>query len=268
MTQAASLSVIDSLVIGILQGLAEFLPISSSAHIIIYSEWVNGVALPLALNVGLHGGTLLAVLSYFWADLAKMLKTALEPGPFADYFRRNRLNFALLVGTIPAAVVGLTSKDQIELLFHHARSVIIPLVIVGWLIWWIDRRSETRFHHLSQVGMHQAILIGLGQALALIPGVSRSGATITMARYLGFDRDTAARFSFLLGVPAMLGALVLQGGDIGPSLSDPSFYWGFFGALITGFLTIHFFLKLMKRIDFLYFAIYRTCLGLILYIIF
>jgi undecaprenyl-diphosphatase len=116
--------------------------------------------------------------------------------------------------------------------------------------------------------MHQAILIGLGQALALIPGVSRSGATITMARYLGFDRDTAARFSFLLGVPAMLGALVLQGGDIGPSLSDPSFYWGFFGALITGFLTIHFFLKLMKRIDFLYFAIYRTCLGLILYIIF
>lgn len=284
MTAASSLSDSQSFILGVIQGLAEYLPISSSAHIIIFSEWFGGKALPLALNVGLHGGTLLAVIIYFWRDLRDLCAAALRFRPLPAYLAANRLGLALVAGTVPAATVGLLFKDRIEGVFHHGTSVIAPLIVFGWLMWWVDRRKAAapkdegttpakaesssrpsqRPSDLSGIGPWQAILIGIGQAAALIPGVSRSGATLTVGRWLGLDRVSAARFSFLLGIPAMLGAVILEAEEIRPALSQSNFYWGFFGAMVTGFLTIHFLMRLIRRIDFIYFALYRTALALLL----
>ncbi len=252
------------MILGMIQGVSEFLPISSSAHIIVFSEWVQGNALPLPLNVGLHTGTLLAIIAYFWRDLSAMLQSAVKPLPLKEYLTHNKLSLLLLFGTIPAAVIGLLFKDQIESYFHHGSSVILPLILVGWLLWAADRYAR-KDKNIDSLGFGKVFMIGIGQAFALIPGVSRSGSTITAGRLLGLDRVSAARFSFLLGIPAMAGATILESREILGSLGDGSFYWGFMGSLVVGLLTIHFFLRLMFKINFIFFAIYRSLLALLIF---
>lgn len=256
----------QALILGMIQGVSEFLPISSSAHIIVFSEWLQGQTLPLPLNVGLHTGTLLAIIAYFWRDLRDLLQSALRPKPWKQYWEDNQLAFLLVIGTIPAAVIGLLFKDLIELYFHHGSSVILPLIIVGWLIWAVDRFAKVDLS-IARLGLGRAFMIGVGQALALIPGVSRSGSTIMLGRFLGLDRTSAARFSFLLGIPAMVGATILESKEIVLSLGDSNFYWGFAGSLLVGLLTIHFFLRLITKINFLVFAIYRTLLAILIFAI-
>lgn len=255
--------IIYAVVLGAVQGVTEFLPVSSSAHLIIVSWLFKGKALPLSLNIALHIGTLAAVLIYFKKDFINLIK-ALASFKTSHNSQDGILLKGLVVGTIPAAVVGLAFKDEIETYFHHPSSVIYPLALVGLLLWFFDQKMPQK-RHVSELKLMDAFIVGVAQMFALIPGTSRSGATMLGARLLGFDRESAARFSFLLGTPAMLGAAILESKSLLVSLNDPVFYVGLLVSALVGILTIHFLLQFVKRFGFLLFALYRVVLAAVLF---
>jgi undecaprenyl-diphosphatase len=247
--------------LGAIQGLTEFLPVSSSGHLIVSSWILEGKPLPLSLNVALHIGTTVAVLIYFWRDWLKLATAA-----FRRVFKGERSHEAdyllpgLVLGSIPAGVIGVLWEDQIEAAFHHPLSVAGPLAVVGILIWLADKKAPSH-RELASLGFKDALLIGCAQACALIPGVSRSGATIMTGRLLSFTRQEAARFSFLLGTPAMGGAMLLKAKDIASSAGEPTFYIGIAVSFLTGVLAIGFLLRFLKRFGFGVFAVYRLALA-------
>lgn len=255
---------IYAIVLGIIQGISEFLPISSSGHLIIFSSLTKGESLPLALNVALHFGTLMAVLIYFWRD---WLKIANQSAKFISHreksFESHVLIPALVLGTIPAGVVGLLFKDQIETYFHSPVVVAIPLIVVGIVMVVCDKVFPSN-KHMADVSIKTGILVGLAQAVALIPGTSRSGITIAAGRTLGFSKVDAAKFSFLLGTPAMAGAFILEASEIYKFLSQPEFYVGIVTSFVVGCMSIKFLLSFLSRFGFLGFAAYRVIVALII----
>lgn len=250
--------------LGVVQGIAEFLPISSSAHLILTSWWMEGVPLSLELNVSLHMGTLFAVLIYFHRDWLELFQGFFKEIPelkqqkIGPYTKKWLI---LVLASIPAAILGLTLKDQIEETFHNPISTILPLIIVGIALWWMDKKSQ-HLHSFQNMSFKDGFMIGIAQACALIPGVSRSGATIFAARYLNYKREEATRFSFLLGTPAMGGAALLHAKEIHASLQNPVFQLGVTISCLVGCFAIHFLLKWIKKAGFGIFAIYRVGLAL------
>lgn len=257
-------------VLSLVQGFTEFLPISSSAHLILVPVLTSWEDQGLAFDVAVHVGTLLAVVSYFAKDLRSMLAEwgrSLGGGPLTE---DARLAWAVFWGTFPAAIAGWLFADLIE---THLRS---PLVIAaatlgfGLLLWWTDVWGRrTRDEHTLRFG--DVLVVGVAQALALIPGTSRSGITMTAGLALGLTRQAAARFSFLLSIPL----IVLAGGYETlkllrlPQQAD----WGILigGVVISGisaYVCIHFFLKLLERTGMLPFVLYRLALGAVLLILF
>lgn len=254
-------STLHAIILGFLQGTAEFLPISSSGHLILASYFMDGKPLPLALNVALHVGTLLAILLYFWRDWMKIANCLVKRITQKEKsFESDVLFPALLIGSIPAAVVGLLWEEDIERIFHSPQYVVVPLALVGILLWWGDRKAPTT-RPLNKLTFKDSILIGVFQACALIPGVSRSGSTILGGRLLGFSRTDAARYSFLLGTPAMAGAALLKRKEILESFNEPSFFVGCMTALLVGCLAISFLMAFIKRYGFGVFALYRVGLA-------
>lgn len=259
-----STSPLHAIILGIIQGVSEFLPISSSGHLIIYSSLTQGKALPLALNVALHFGTLAAVLVYFhkdWLRLGKSVKEIATEGTLNSDTKV--LIPALVVGSIPAAAVGLTFKDDIERLFHNPKSVAIPLIVVSFVMVLADKFSR-KDRPIETLSVKTGFWIGLMQAVALIPGTSRSGITIAAGRISGFTKTDAAKFSFLLGTPAMFGAFILEASELVQYLSDPNFYIGVTTSFLTGVLSIKFLLKFLGKYGFMPFAIYRILTAIIL----
>lgn len=257
-------SLLYAIILGITQGIAEFLPISSSGHLIIFSWLINDEPLPLELNVALHLGTLFAILIFFRKDWFIIAKAT------ADHIFKKTPSFtskvllpALIIGSIPAGIIGILWKDIIEQIFHNPMSVTIPLALVGFVLWWVDQK-KTNIRKLESITIKDGIIIGLAQATALIPGVSRSGATIIAGRYLGLERGEAARYSFLLGTPAMGGAALLYGKELFLNLTNPIFITGFITSFIVGYLSIKFFLHFLKNFGFLIFALYRFALALVI----
>lgn len=256
------MEIIQTILLSIIQGIAEFLPISSSGHLIIFSWFMSGQPLPLSLNVSLHFGTLLAVLIYFRKDWINLTFAAFELLKTKSFVTTDqKLLYQLVLASIPAGLVGIFFKDLIEIWLHHPIIVIFPLGLVGLLLWFIDKKSKSE-KSISELSNKEAFLIGLAQMMALIPGVSRSGATIAMARFLHLSRYQAARFSFLLGTPAMLGASLIHIKDFLAHQGDPSFYIGILTAFLSGLLTIHFLLSFLQRFGFAIFAIYRLILAI------
>ena len=256
-----------ALVLGIIQGLTEFLPVSSSGHLILVSWYFSGEALPIELNIALHCGTLTAVLIYFWRDWWSIIRGTLgRVTGHGPSFESDTLLPALLIGSVPAGVVGLLYEDKIEALFHNPWSVALPLAVVGILLWYGDRKSATT-RSLRQLRLQDSLLIGIAQATALIPGVSRSGATILGGRLLGFGRQDAARFSFLLGTPAMGGAALLKGSELWAYTDQTIFWVGLLTSLVTGCLAINVFLRFLRRFGFAAFAIYRVILGGLIFLL-
>lgn len=254
-------------ILGVIQGISEFLPISSSGHLIIVSWFMNGEPLPLTLNIALHLGTLLSVLVYFWKDWLELSKALIQYATSKETnFYTKSLLPSLIVGSIPAAVIGLTAKDSIELWFHRPQSVILPLALVGIILWWVDLKTA-QSRQLKQLTIKGALIIGICQAMALIPGVSRSGATITAGRLLKFNRKDAAKFSFLLGTPAMFGAALLESKAMLHHSMDPSFLIGIASSFLTGCITIKFLLNIVEKYGFLSFAIYRVIIAMTIYFI-
>ncbi len=255
---------LHALILGILQGITEFLPVSSSAHLVIVSAIMDGKPLPLTLNIALHIGTVMAVLLYFHKDWLSLLSAAKERVfQKKSSFESDVLFPALIIGSLPAGIVGILWQDQIEQLFHNPKSVILPLVLVGILMWVIDAKASNN-KKMTALTLKDAFIIGVAQACALVPGVSRSGSTIIGGRILGFKREEAARFSFLLGTPAMLGAALLNYKELLQSINDPVFYIGSIASMITGCLAIGFMLRFLKRFGLAAFAIYRIALAAVL----
>ncbi len=250
---------IQSLVLGITQGLGEFLPISSSAHLILLPRFMKWPDQGLPFDVALHLGTLLAVTVYFWKDLTNLALAWIQPKDPARSGDR-LLGLQVLVATVPGAVAGLLLEHKIETLFRSPHLIGWTLIILGVLLATAD--GLTRGHKsLGDLSWGMAMAIGAAQALALIPGVSRSGITITTALFLGMERRSAARFSFLMSVPIIAGAGVLKFKEILLSPDHIALLCGFLGAAVSGFFAIWALLKYVQKNRYIPFAVYRWALG-------
>lgn len=277
----ASIGFFAPVVMGIVQGLGEFLPISSSAHLILipwFFGWEGGSIGTLTFDVALHIGTLFAVVGYFWRDWIRLIQAVPAAGTWALAALRGNhatpaqaeyLLIAIIIGTIPGAVAGILLEKQIESLFRSPLLLAGTLSAMGVLLFLADRQSA-QARSLEQLSWRDALLIGVAQAAALIPGVSRSGATMTMGRFLAFDRAAAARFSFLLSTPITLAAVLVKLDDILSIRADEIaiFLVGVVVSGAIGTLSIHFLLGYIRRIGFGIFAVYRLVLAAIIVIVY
>jgi len=206
-----------AVVLGLLQALTEFLPISSSGHLVLAPHLLGEASSSLTFDVGLHVGTLLAVLTYFWRDWLRIAHAVIRDVPrrgvhIGEWSEPSRLGLWIVLGTLPAVVVGALFKSTIEDWFRSPASVAISLLFFSAVIGAADRLGALRLRE-PDVNARRSLLIGAAQAIALIPGTSRSGITIAAARALGFDRTASARFSFMLSAPAVAGAATLTLGE-------------------------------------------------------
>jgi len=269
------MNVFESVFLGFIQGLTEFLPVSSSGHLVLMQNILGMKEPALLFDTALHAGTLLAVFIYFRTDLKRMFK---EGSQFVlDLFRReatwgslgeNHYHYAGLVlwtiaGTIPTGLIGILFKDELELLFGSVPVVSVMLLVTGGFLFatrWIPERYSKKIN----IGLLIALAIGIAQGFAIIPGISRSGATIVCGLFFGLAREQAARFSFLLSIPAILGAVVLQMDAEGMGkVGGAALLTGFAAAAIVGLLALKLLVNLVRRGRLSYFAPYCWAIGLI-----
>jgi undecaprenyl-diphosphatase len=260
---------IVAVVLGIVQGLGEFLPISSSAHLIIV-RWLFGwdplIAqvggnIDIALDVALHVGTLLAVLIYFYQDWKKLIVNGLTRGLKT---KEGKMFWYLVVATIPGGIAGFIFESVIDKFIRSQPLVIAAgLVIMGIILYYVDKNSNQRINY-ENITFKQTLLIGVSQALALIPGVSRSGITMTTGRLLGISREASAKFSFLLGTPIIAGAALKHTPEIIHNVANPLFLVGAITSAIVGLLCISLLLKYLQRNNFAIFAVYRIMLAVLI----
>lgn len=254
--------------LALIQGLTEFLPISSSAHLILPSQLLSWPDQGLAFDVAVHVGTLIAVVGYFWRDIYSILKDWLAALLGAQSTSNSRLGWWVILGTIPAVIVGLCFDNFIE---THLRSIeVIAYSTIGFgVLLWFSDRFFSNFKEIHQLKLPSVILIGIAQAFALIPGTSRSGVTMTAARFMGFSREASARFSFLLSIPIILAAgslktIELCSGQAESVVDWQAMLWGIVLSAISAYLCIHLFLKWLNKIGFMPFMLYRLALGAVL----
>lgn len=258
------------LILALVQGVTEFLPVSSSAHLIlvpILSGWQDQ---GLAFDVAVHVGTLSAVVIYFRKEIGKMTVSWLGSVTGRGMDADAKLAWAVLLGTIPVGLCGLLFKDLIEEHLRHPYVLASTTLLFALLLWWADAKSRGERNEYS-IGWLDILFIGLAQALALIPGTSRSGATMTAALFLGLSRQAAARFSFLLSIPVIVLAGGLTTLDYLETASIDDMQPLMLGALLSGvsaYFCIHYFLKLLEKIGMLPFVIYRILLAVFLFVMF
>jgi undecaprenyl-diphosphatase len=269
-------TIVQALIMGIVQGLTEFLPISSSGHLIIVPflfGWTDPFITSLAFSVMLHIGTLAALLVYFRADWVRLVPAglaAIRDRSFRDDPDR-RLAWLLIAATIPAAIAGFLLNDLIETAFRDVGLVALTLV-VGAIVLWLADRWGARTKGVEDVTFPLAIAIGAAQALALVPGISRSGISISAARFAGLDREAAARFSFLMATPITAGAAIfevrkLAAGEAGVTPSLGPLVVGMVAAFISGMLAIGFLLRYLRTRSLNVFVVYRLVLAAIVIVV-
>ena len=256
------MTVFQALVLGIIQGLSEFLPISSSAHLAL-APWILHWPDPgLAFDVALHFGTLVAVLWYFWAEWIALSIAAKDiiVKRRIETVNERRVLF-LIVATIPGALAGLAFEKQAESTFRDPRLIAGALIVMGLLLWFIDRYAA-RDRTLDTMRWTDALLTGIAQMFAIIPGVSRSGSTITAGRALRFTREDAAIFSFLMSMPIIAAAAVLKMPQAirEQGLSAPMIV-GVLASAVSGWLAIRVLLRIVSKHSYGVFAAYRVVLG-------
>ena len=266
------MSVFQAFILGLVQGVTEFLPVSSSAHLVLVPQLFNIPAPTVAFDVLLHVATLIAVVGYFIGDVVKIVVALFKPKRMSKedvkYWRR--LFFWLVVGSIPAAIIGAALSGFFEDLFASTAAVGIFLVVTSLLLWGSDFATERAVQRkrkgagLDEMGPVDAVIVGFYQALAIAPGLSRSGSTIAAGTFLGFSRETAARFAFLLSIPAILGAFLFKLHDLGGGAGGPggaALFVGFLAAAVSGFLAVRFMMRFLKKHRLRPFAIYTLVLG-------
>ena len=256
------MGILEAIVMGVVQGLTEFVPISSSGHLIIAHELFGTTDSTLLFDVALHVGTLLALTIFFWKDLLGLAKNCLSNNS------QGKLARIIVAGTVPAALIGFLFSDQIDSALRKPSTVVVTMLVMGLLMLWVEKYSSKK-REIDSVSMNDGLTIGFAQALALIPGVSRSGATITTGMIKGLKRADAARFSFLMAVPITVGAIAgsVLGAEPG-ELSGQSgiFAIGILAALVSGLLAIRFLLKFLSNNSLNVFAYYRIALAVIVFL--
>lgn len=263
------MTMLEIVVLAIVQGLTEFLPISSSAHLILPSQVLGWQDQGLAFDVAVHVGTLAAVVQYFRREV-KTMAVAWTGSVFKQQHNQDsKLAWWIILGTIPAGLFGLLGKEFIETYLRSGYVIATTTIIFGLLLWVSDRMAKQQVTEY-QLGWKAVLLIGLAQAIALIPGTSRSGITMTAGLFLGMTRQAAARFSFLLSIPLIF----LAGSYLSLKLATSDHVVDWFSMLvgaglayISALICITFFLKVIERMGMLPFVIYRVFLGIALFIV-
>jgi undecaprenyl-diphosphatase len=268
-------SVLQAIVLGVVQGLTEFAPVSSSGHLILVPwlfDWTFFLEHPdlnKTFDVALHIGTFVGAAAYFWRDIARYL------GAWIRSIRSRtvrttdeRLAWCLVIGTVPGVVIGGLADDFVEDHLGDPWLIAVMLAVFAVLLYVVDRRASQR-RDVSDLRVPGALAIGTAQALALSPGVSRSGVTITAARALGLNRAAATRFSFLLSLPIIAGAVAFKGLDLigeglPPGTAEP-FLWGIVASAVSGFVVIWGLLAYLRRRDFAVFVIYRIAVSAVVF---
>ena len=288
------MDIIQSIVLGTTQGITEFLPISSSAHLVLVpylSRWQDQ---GLVFDVALHFGTLLAIIIYFWQDWTSIIARAISrkkqdtsnkiqtnsksqistPNEANSASKANEaksypknLLWILLVATIPGAIAGMILEKQAESVFRSPILIATNLIVFGLIIWLIDKYSKKSFK-LSTLNFKLAIFIGLAQMLAIIPGVSRSGSTMSAGRIIGLNRPDSARFSFLLAAPIMLGSALFEARHLASITLDASFFIGIISSLVFGLIAIKYLLQYLQKGNYAIFTWYRVILAIIVIVVF
>ena len=256
------MTLLQAIILGALQGLAEFLPISSSAHLTL-APWVFGWQDPgLAFDVALHAGTLIALAWYFrsdWIELISAGFSILRKRKIETHVEKRLL--LLVIATIPGGIAGKLLNDYAEQAFRAPQLIAVTLIVMGVLLWVADKWAPQN-RPLVEVTTRDAILIGLAQMFALIPGVSRSGSTMTAGRALGFERHAAARFSFLMSMPITAAAVAVKLPEaVHAQAAMMPLAAGIITAAVSGWIAIAVLLKLVAKHSFGVFALYRIVLG-------
>lgn len=265
------LDIISAIILGAVQGLSEFLPISSSGHLALIPH-ILGVETGLAFDTVLHIGTLIAIFSFFWKDIINLIKgfilSLIDLTEGFDSFKKGinevpekRFSWLIIVGTIPTGIIGVLLKDAIETTFRGTGFIGFFLIITGLILYYSERHSSGNTTE-KDMSFRQSLLIGLCQGLAVLPGISRSGSTIASGLCLGLEREYAARYSFLLSVPAVVGAGLIQVKDIASiDISFSILVAGFLSSVIFGYLAIKLLMKMIKGWSLDIFAYYCWIIG-------
>jgi len=246
---------IEALILGIVQGLTEFLPVSSTAHLILFPWFFGwgGVLDSLTFDVALHAGTLLSLIVCFWKDWVELI------------LRKQKLFMLIMLASVPAGIAGFLLNDYVEHALRSPLVIAVSLVVFGGVMLVAEKMHKTR--PVDSINIADAIIIGLAQAIALIPGVSRSGITISAGLFRGLEREASARFSFLLSTPIIAGAVLLHARKLLKTDADYNmslFLIGFIAAAISGYAAIKFLMIFLKKYPLNVFAYYRFGLAVVI----
>ena len=263
------MNILQALILGIVQGLTELLPISSSAHLAIIPwifDWVKDENFKIAFegfDVALHAGTLFAIGLFFFKDWIELIKGGYEKVVHKKNSIEGRMFWYIVLATIPGGIIGFILDHFLEDKLTTPLIIAIALIVMGIVLYFADKKSKSNvdYNHMT---LKQTFLIGFAQCLAFIPGVSRSGITMTVARILGVDRESAAKYSFMLSAPIVLAATIFKLKDF---VFSVPFFVGVFASFIVGVLVIKFLMQYLKKGSFKAFAIYRVVFGAIIIIL-
>ncbi|NLN06617.1 MAG: undecaprenyl-diphosphate phosphatase [Firmicutes bacterium] len=250
---------LEGIILGIIQGLTEFLPVSSSGHLVIFQQLLGVREAGITFEIMLHFGTLISVFFVFGGDIIRILRN------FYSKKQERHFLLMLILGVIPTALMGVLLKGYFEGFYESPATTGFMLLVTGCLLYTLAYLRPGRKNEATMTAI-DALLISVAQGIAIIPGISRSGATITSALWLGLNRETAVRFSFLVSIPVILGATLLEAKDLavsGFSGLTASGLPGMLAAFLSGILAIRLFVKVLRKGKFHYFAYYCWCAGII-----
>lgn len=256
----------EIVILAIIQGITEFLPISSSAHLILPEALLGWNSQGLAFDVAVHVGSLLAVIIYFRNDIIAMTVDWFKFGFSKQQTTNSKLAWFVVLATLPAIMIGFAFKSFIEVYTRSGTVIAFTTILFGLLLWYADVKAKS-VRVVEQMTWRHSLMIGLSQAIALIPGTSRSGITMTTGLLLGYDRESSARFSFLLSIPVILGAGLLATLDLVAATSAVDWSALAYGALfsfVSAYICISLFLTWINKIGMLPFVVYRLLLGAVL----
>ena len=258
------MEIIQSLILGVVQGLTELLPISSSAHLNLI-PWIFNWDIPASFDVALHFGTLLAIAIFFFKDWIDLIKGGYKQVVKKEKSTEGRMFWYIVIATIPGGIIGFILDHIVgESLGEMPLLIAIALIVMGIILYIVDKKAPSNIKY-EDMTFKQTFLIGLSQALAFIPGVSRSGITMTTGRLMGVDRSSTAKYSFMLSAPIVLGATLYKFKDF---VFNLPFVVGVLSSFIVGLLVIKFLLQYLQKGSFKVFAIYRIVVGIAIIILF
>ena len=263
------MTIVESLILGIVQGLTEFLPISSSAHLNVFPWLFGWKNLSEGMDVALHIGTLLALVIFFWKDWINLIKGGYRKVVKKENSQDGKIFWYLVIAPIPAGILSLVLDKVSEIIFgeninFQMKIIACTLIIMGIILYVVDKKSKSTVDY-NNITLKQAVLVGISQAIAAaFPGVSRSGITMTVARSLKIDRESAAKLSFMLAMPITFAAVIFE---LPKFTFDIALLLGILASFITGVLVIKFLMNYLKKGSFKAFAIYRIIFGIIIILV-